>query len=67
MLWVRKLDTIKTQIHTSTIDICSAVMSINISVSCFMMLHPSNKCLEVIHEDQCEKGNTCHYFYILRT
>ena len=61
MLWVRKLDTINTQIHTSNTDICSDVMSINISVSCFMMLQPSDKCIGVIHEDQCSKGNICHY------
>ena len=65
MLWVRKLDTINTQIHTRTIDICSAVMSINISVSCFMMLQPSDRCIGVIHEDQCEKGNIFHYMYII--
>ena len=67
MLWVRKLDIINTIIHTSNTDICSAGMSTNIKVYCFMMLQSSDKCIGVIHEDQCEKGNIYYYMYIICT
>ena len=63
MLWVRQLDKSNIGINSSNYDICSAGMSRNISVSCFMLLKSSDKCNGVIHEDQCNNGNICNYIY----
>ena len=62
MYWIRELHNITLQIQMNNIELCTANMSMNLPVSCFMRQLMDVKC-EQFKRDQCFKGKLFNYIY----